>query len=147
MSKDVNGVPIVITKLARAAALSLATAASLASHARAETLTSRFPTFLHIGPGAQYAVSDEIPSQQALAVAGCQNEWCQVRFGAAYGWVRQTVLVAAPAPVVPAGRPVECFDYVRTGWPNGGNLNNLCIYPPKAGADGQPPLGSAAGPR
>ena len=103
--------------------------------ARADTMLTKFTTFMRAGPAKEFAVTDEIPTQAAVDRQGCANDWCQVRYGGAYGWVEQKLLSASPpmARPQPGARPTECFDFVRTGWPDAGNLDGLCIYSPQGG--------------
>ncbi len=98
--------------------------------ASAETKMTRFGTFLHVGPGAQYAVSDEIPTRTALDVGRCADDWCEVRYGRASGWVDGRNLV--PIAGSPAVVPTNCVDFVRSGWPKAGELERLCLAPAQA---------------
>lgn len=103
--------------------------------ARADSMLTKFATFMHAGPAKAFAVTDEVPTKTEVELAGCANAWCQIRYGAAYGWVEKKML-AATTPTArpqPGARPAECFDFVRTGWPDAGNLYGLCIYPPGGG--------------
>lgn len=97
--------------------------------ARAETRTTSLATYLHVGPGRQYAVSDELQARETVDVAGCQNDWCEVRYGGGSGWIEQRMLAAAAAQPAGAG-PAECFAYTSTGWPNSGDHERICIQKP-----------------
>lgn len=112
---------IVITTLLAAGAL---------QQARAETRTTSFATFLHVGPGRQYAVSDEVPTRTAVEVNDCEKDWCRIRYGNAFGWIDQRMLAAA-TPAQPAIGGANCVDYARTGWPNNGDHERLCLPPAK----------------
>ncbi|MDT7953215.1 MAG: hypothetical protein RQ966_17060 [Acetobacteraceae bacterium] len=101
-----------------------------ASAAGAQTVT-RFTTYLHSGPGLEFSVMDEIPPQTALDPE-CKAGWCRVKFGAAFGWVDQSALIKGPstAQPKPGERPTDCMDFARTGWPNSGDLERVCIFTP-----------------
>ena len=122
--------------LSNVAVSSLLLTGLLGASARADTMLTTFATFMHAGPAKQFAVTDEIPTRTAVDLQGCANGWCQVRYGAAYGWVEQKMLAASPPLAGPpsGARASDCFDFVRTGWPDGGDLDRLCIYPPTGGA-------------
>ncbi len=85
----------------------------------------------------QFSVTDEIPMQTPLTPEVCRDGWCRIRYGNAFGWVDQSVLVTSPAIAQPqpGERPVDCVDFARTGWPHEGNLNRVCIYPARPAAD------------
>lgn len=104
--------------------------AALPLGAQAQTVT-QFATFMHSGPGRQFAVTDEIPTQTPLAPNDCRSGWCRIRYGNAYGWVEQSTLVNGPstAQPKPGERPTECMDFARSGWPDSGNLERVCIFP------------------
>lgn len=108
-------------------ALAAILAGSFVLPASAETKMTRFGTFLHVGPGARYAVSDEIPTRTALDVGPCSGDWCEVRYGRASGWVDGRNLV--PLADRPAVAPTNCVDFVRSGWPKAGDLERLCLAP------------------
>lgn len=100
-------------------------AVALALPARAETRTTSFAAFLHVGPGRQYAVTDEVPTRTELDVAGCKDDWCHVRYGDAFGWIEQRMFAAQAQPALPSGG--ECADFARTGWPRTGDHERLCL--------------------
>lgn len=109
--------------------------------ARADTVTTRFTTFMHAGPAKEFAVLDEIPSKSPLDLGACAGGWCRVGYGGGVGWVEQKMLAgSAPSAQSQSGaRPTECFDFVRAGWPDAGDLDRLCIYPPGGGAPSPEP--------
>lgn len=98
--------------------------------ALAETRSTGFTTFLHAGPGRQYAVTDEVPTHATVEVAGCDKGWCKIRFGGADGWIDQRMLMTARASAPPT-KPAECVDVVRSGWPRGGDPERLCLQAPR----------------
>ena len=106
-------------------------AAVAAPQARAQTTMTRFTVFMHSGPGMQFSVTDEIPTQTPLAPEICAGGWCRIRYGNALGWVDQSMLASSPptAQPRPGERPVDCVDFARTGWPHEGDLDRACIYP------------------
>ncbi|MDP9097255.1 MAG: SH3 domain-containing protein [Pseudomonadota bacterium] len=99
--------------------------------ARAQLVT-RFTTYMHSGPGLEYSVTDEIPNQTALAPQSCTNGWCRISYNGAPGWVQQNLLINGPstAQPKPGERPTECMDFARTGWPDAGDLERVCIFRP-----------------
>ena len=127
---------VIIRRICNALASSAALVILLSPAARADMLMTRFTTYMHAGPGKQFAVSDEIPTQRQIEVAGCANDWCEVRYGAAYGWVETSALSTSPptAEVRAGERPSDCFDFARTGWPDRGRLQSVCIYSPRPGS-------------
>lgn len=96
--------------------------------AHAEPRTTSFAVFLHIGPGRQYAVTDELPTGASVDVNGCEQNWCRVRYGNAIGWIDQRMLAAAASPRNVTG---ECVDFARTGWPDAGDHERLCLAKPR----------------
>lgn len=120
---------------AASSALLLATAA-----AHAQPQLNKFTTYMHAGPGKDWAVLDEIPANTTIDVQGCGQGWCRVRYGGAWGWVTMSVLSDRPAiTYAQAGaKPLDCFEFVRSGWPDGGDLFRLCIYPPTQGTAAAP---------
>lgn len=106
-------------------------------------IVTRFATYMHSGPGLQYSVTDEIQTRTPLAPESCRDGWCRVRYGRAWGYVQQNTLVAGPstAQPQPGERPIECMDFARTGWPNSGDLERVCIFKPVAPLDVGKPAG------
>ncbi len=99
--------------------------------AGAQTVT-RFAVYMHSGPGFEFAVTDEIPNRTPLTPETCTGGWCRVNYSGVYGWVPQKMLVTEPstAEPQPGQRPTECMDFARTGWPNSGDLERVCIFAP-----------------
>ena len=110
--------------------------------ARAQLVT-RFTTYMHSGPGLQYSVTDEIPNRTPFAPQWCGDGWCRVQFGGVAGWIQQSTLITGPSTAEPAPgqRPTECMDFARTGWPNSGNLERVCIFAPNKPIDVEKPAG------
>ena len=111
-----------------------------AAHAQA---VNRFTTFMHSGPGLEYSVTDEIPNRTALPIETCVSGWCRIRFGGVPGWVQQKTLISGPstAQPQPGERPTECMDFARTGWPDQGNLERVCIFQPNKPVEIAKPAG------
>lgn len=109
----------------------VATLALLPASASAQLVTS-FTTYMHSGPGLEYAVTDEIPNRTPLVPQSCVGGWCRITFGGVPGWVQQKILISGPstAQPKPGERPTECMDFARTGWPDQGNLERVCIFQP-----------------
>lgn len=105
--------------------------AVLPALARAQSVTA-FATYMHSGPGFEFAVIDEIPNRTPLAADNCKAGWCRVTYGGVYGWVQQKMLIAGPSTAQPrpGERPIECMDFARTGWPDAGDLERVCIFTP-----------------
>jgi uncharacterized protein YraI len=101
-------------------------ATAMLGQARAESHTTSFTTYLHIGPGRQYAVSDEVPTGTTVDVVGCENNWCQIRYGAAAGWIEQRMLAPRAQPARSGTPASDCADFARTGWPNSGDHERIC---------------------
>ena len=101
------------------------------SSARAQTVT-RFAVYMHSGPGFEFAVTDEISNGVPVSPETCRDGWCRITYGGVAGWVQQKMLVAGPATAQPqpGERPTECMDFARTGWPNSGDLERVCIFKP-----------------
>ena len=106
-------------------------------------IVTRFTTYMHSGPGLQYSVTDEIQNRTPLAPESCRDGWCRIRYGGAFGYVQQNTLVSGPstAQPPPGERPVECMDFARTGWPNSGDLERVCIFKPVGPTDIGKPAG------
>ncbi|GEM_PF-5246103 len=103
--------------------------APIAAHAQ---LVTRFAVYVHSGPGYQYAVTDELNNGTPLAPESCKAGWCLVRTSGVPGYVPQNMLINGPATAQPkpGDRPLECMDFARTGWPNSGDLERVCIFAP-----------------
>ena len=99
--------------------------------ARAQSVTA-FASYMHSGPGFEFAVIDEIPKRTPLVPEMCKAGWCRISYGGVAGWVEQKLLVAGPttAQPKPGERPLECMDFARTGWPDAGDLERVCIFAP-----------------
>jgi hypothetical protein len=106
-------------------------------------LVTRFTTYMHSGPGLEYAVTDEIPNQTPLTPQSCSAGWCRITFGGVPGWVQQKLLISGPstAQPKPGERPTECMDFARTGWPDAGNLERVCIFKPNKAIELDKPAG------
>lgn len=106
-------------------------------------LVTRFTTYMHSGPGLEFAVTDEIPNQTPLAPQSCSAGWCRITYGGVPGWVQQKLLItrASTAQPKPGERPTECMDFARTGWPDAGNLERVCIFKPNKPIELDKPAG------
>lgn len=89
----------------------------------AKAAQTLWTSYMRVGPGPQFAVLQELPSQVSLDVLDCRSGWCQVRFGTVVGYVRQS-LVGDPNPPAAAGDK-GCFDTVLTGH-LGGDHVRIC---------------------
>ena len=116
--------------------------AALPASASAQTVT-RFTTYMHSGPGLEFTVTDEIPNRTPLAPETCQAGWCRITYSGVAGWVQQKTLVAGPstAQPKPGERPVECMNFARTGWPDSGDLERVCIFAPNKPIELDKPAG------
>ena len=110
--------------------------------ADAQSVT-RFTTYMHSGPGLEFAVTDEIPNRTPLAPDSCKAGWCRITYGGVYGWIQQNTLIAGPstAQPKPGERPTECMDFARTGWPDAGDLERVCIFVPNQAIPLEKPAG------
>ena len=79
-------------------------------------------TWFRIGPGRDYAVRDEIPSNTTLDVISCNGGWCQVVYGNRTGYVASDVVVQ-PVPVLTPASPHDCVPVRRDGYGSGDKLN------------------------
>jgi hypothetical protein len=106
-------------------------------------IVNRFTTYMHSGPGLEFAVTDEIPNGTPLSPETCQAGWCRINYGGVPGWVQQKTLITGPltAQPKPGERPTECMDFARTGWPNSGDLQRVCIFPPNKPIELNKPTG------
>jgi uncharacterized protein YraI len=116
--------------------------AVLPASVSAQTVT-RFAIYMHSGPGLEFAVTDEIPNRTPLTPETCQAGWCRINYGGVPGWVEQKMLIAGPstAQPKPGERPTECMDFARTGWPDAGDLERVCIFTPNQAVAQDKPAG------
>ena len=120
----------------------IAATLAFSSGAHAQLVT-RFTTYMHSGPGLQYSVTDEIPIRTPFTPEACNGGWCRVLFGGIPGWIQQNTLISGPstAEPKPGEHPVECMDFARTGWPDAGNLERVCIFAPVKPLEIEKPAG------
>ena len=122
---------------------SVAAALAFAPGAASAQIVTRFTTYMHSGPGLEFAVTDEIPNQTPLAPQSCSAGWCRITYGGIPGWVQQKQLISGPATAQPkpGEHPTECMDFARTGWPDSGNLERVCIFAPNQPIELDKPTG------
>ncbi len=107
----------------RLAALVLPVLLVLIPFGEAGAAQIRWPTYMHAGPGQQYAVIDELSRDETLRVQGCAAGWCRVMVGDAVGYVEAEAVASAATPPE-AARPQPatregCFLTLQQGYPRG----------------------------
>ncbi|SMQ70553.1 SH3 domain-containing protein [Devosia lucknowensis] len=110
-----------LAALGLALALTLLPAASASAGSEAGSHGwSRETLVLRSGPGAQYAVTGEIPGEVAIKILRCQKHWCMVDGPGGRGWTGNGALDFGKDPHWPL------FDGDNT-WPDlaGGSM---CFY-------------------
>ncbi len=79
---------------------------------------AKWTSYLRAGPGQQFAVLDEIASNDPLTVQTCSGGWCKVLYGRADGYVLEALLDRGPPGPASAQPPAthDCFDDVLNGY-------------------------------
>jgi len=72
-------------------------------------------TYLRAGPGARFAVIDELRHDASVMVRGCAQHWCEVVVGQTIGYVDQDALRLPRTPAADSGAR-GCFIANQTGW-------------------------------
>jgi uncharacterized protein YraI len=97
--------------------LGLAASSALwAMPARAADGAIAWPTFLRLGPGAQYRAVGELARGVILDIGECSDGWCRARLGGTAGYVRQAALEAGEFATSRPDSGQPCFDSWRAGY-------------------------------